>query len=316
MAFDVFAGARHETCKYGPDVDIPKDELTHAAFWKHLRFQDPCSEEDGRLFALCNHRCRSSEHSVASGATSSQKASYCVEPLWHAAVPKAGGQAGHGAGYITDDGHRFACDHSKDMENHVIFVIDRSGSMESADCVPTMPKFTRNRLGCVYESILRFIRVRQARIIQDHVSVVLFDNVPLTAIESEPIAETLADRLVHHFARGGTTYSCGLRAAEEILTRSSTNLVMQKKSPVVIFLSDGGNNGGENPVHLVRRMKQVEPKLIFHTIKFGNDPYNQILMDMASAGSGTFQVSLDEVQLARSFEGLARSLKDKVSSLM
>lgn len=315
----MFAGAKHETCKYGPDVDIPKDELTHAAFWKHLRFKDPCSEEDGRLFALCNHRCRSSEHSVATGsaiASTSSKASYCVEPLWHAAVSKVGGQAGHGAGFITDDGHRFSCDHSKDVENHVIFVIDRSGSMGSADCVPSMAKFRSNRLGCVYESILRFIRVRLARIIQDHVSVVLFDDVPLTAIDSEPIAESLVDRLVPHFARGGTTYSCGLRAAEEILARSATNPIVQKKSPVVIFLSDGGNNGGEDPIHLVRRMKQVEPKLILHTIKFGNDPYNQILMDMASAGSGTFQVSLDEVQLARSFEGLARSLKDKVSSLM
>lgn len=223
------------------------------------------------------------------------------------------------AGFITDDGHRFSCDHSKDVENHVIFVIDRSGSMSSADCVPTLAKFTarhRNRLGCVYESILRFIRTRQARIIQDYVSIVVFDTRATTAVDSVPISEALVDQLLPHGDGGGTTYSCGLRAAEEILVRSALNPVTQQKSPVVIFLSDGGNNGGENPVHRVMGMKQVEPKLILHTIKFGHDPCNQILMDMASAGSGSFQVSLDEVQLARSFEGLARSLKDKVSSLM
>jgi hypothetical protein len=63
-------------------------------------------------------------------------------------------------------------------------------------------------------------------------------------------------------------------------------------------------------------MKQVEPNLVFHTIKFGSGSYSQILKDMASAGSGTFQVSLDEVQLSKSFEGLARSLRPKVTALM
>ena len=93
---------------------------------------------------------------------------------------------------------------------------------------------------------------------------------------------------------------------------------MRKRSPVVIFLSDGENLGGDDPVQLVKHMKDAEPELILHTIKFGHEGgrCNEILTDMAAAGSGSFQVSLDNLQLAQSFVGLANSLRDNVSALI
>lgn len=191
--------------------------------------------------------------------------------------------------------------------------------MGRVDCRPTLVKFSQkhpNRLGSVYDAIVRFIRTRLASGLKDSMSVVLFDTTATTAFECQDMAENLTDQLLQYHPCGGTTYSCGIAEAEALLSRASKIQVIQRKSPTVIFLSDRGNNGGSNPVQLVKGMKQVEPKLVFHTIKFGSDPYNQILMDMASAGGGTFQVSLDEVQLSKSFEGLARSLRPKVTALM
>jgi Mg-chelatase subunit ChlD len=288
-----------------------------------MRFKDPCSEEDQKQFALCNHQCPSSDHvSSAVGSSSAspaqQQISCCPEILWHAPIPKAKAQVS-GTGYVTDDGHYFSCDHSKNMVNHVIFVIDRSSSMGTADCRPTLVKFSQshaNRLGSVYDAIVRFIRTRLAAGLKDSMSVVLFDTTATTAFECQDMAENLTDQLLQYHPSGGTTYSCGIAEAEALLSRASKIQAIQRKSPTVIFLSDGENFGGSNPVQLVKGMKQVEPKLVFHTIKFGSSSYSQILKDMASAGSGTFQVSLDEVQLSKSFEGLARSLRPKVTALM
>ncbi|KAG0616637.1 hypothetical protein M758_5G130400 [Ceratodon purpureus] len=91
---------------------------------------------------------------------------------------------------------------------------------------------------------------------------------------------------------------------------------MQNKTPAVIFLSDGGNNGGRDPTSCGQTLKQVDTELIFHTIRFGSDSYYQALVDMAKAGNGCFQISLDDIQVAKSFESLAKSFRTKVASLM
>ena len=60
----------------------------------------------------------------------------------------------------------------------------------------------------------------------------------------------------------------------------------------------------------------IEPGLILHTIMFGRYPTVVILEKMARISNGSFQHSLDEVQLARSFENLATSLKPNVAALI
>ena len=37
-------GRRHETVRYGPDENVPKDELTHDAHWATAGWKDPCSD--------------------------------------------------------------------------------------------------------------------------------------------------------------------------------------------------------------------------------------------------------------------------------
>ena len=81
-------------------------------------------------------------------------------------------------------------------------------------------------------------------------------------------------------------------------------------------MSDGGNNDGRDPLQFVNSLKTIEPGMILHTIMFGRDPTVAILEKMARIGNGSFQHSLDEVQLARSFENLATSLKPNVAALI
>eukprot|EP01018_Ginkgo_biloba_P017610 Gb_37646 [translate_table: standard] len=315
----LYDGSRHGTVKYGPDVDVPKDEMTHETFWKYVRFVDPCSEEEQQEFGLCNHYCRSEEHDDPSdNSANSITKSYCTEKLWHAPI-KRSGMSISSTGYITDDGHHFGCDHSKNVPHHVIFVIDKSCSMGSPDISPTMSKFVASyncRLGCVYEAILRFITARLRTFSDDSVSVVLFDCSAVVAVQIQDMTEGVVDQLLQYHADGGTTYSSGLYLAEKVMIKASTDPTTDMKRPFVVFLSDGGNNGGEDPVYYVNRMKQQEPRMSLHTIMFGTDATKTILVEMANIGNGTFQQSLDEVQLARSFEDLASSLKPQVAALM
>ena len=48
-------GRRHETTEYQPNPEIPKDEITHEAYWTLIGFQDPCQETED--FEKCPAFC-------------------------------------------------------------------------------------------------------------------------------------------------------------------------------------------------------------------------------------------------------------------
>ncbi|XP_057831411.1 uncharacterized protein LOC131042113 [Cryptomeria japonica] len=305
-------GSRHATVKYGPDIDVPKDEMTHETYWKYVRFVDPCTEEERQEFNRCNHQCKSEEHNGDSGENS-----YCTEQLWHKPIERTR-QNVSSTTYVTVDGHRFACRHSANVPHHVIFVIDISGSMGSDDISPTMEMFDEHnsRLGCVYEAILTFIGIRLTTVPDDSVSVVLFNRSPTIAVEMQDMEESVVESLLQYAPSGSTNFSSGLECAEKILIKAQGDPILNMKIPVVIFLSDGGNNARRNPVDCVESMKRQESRMTLHTIMFGNDPTKSILEEMAMMGDGQFQLTLDALELSRSFENLAKSLRPPVASLM
>ncbi|XP_057849503.2 uncharacterized protein LOC131060344 [Cryptomeria japonica] len=263
----LYDGSRHKT--------VPQEVMTHESFWQYVS-----SEEFDY--------CKSEELDTKSGLPA---ITYCTET----------GQNLNSAGYITDDSHHFGCDQSKNVPHHVIFVIDKSGSMGFSDSTPSMIKFDTHkcRLGCVYEDILWFIRLRLKTVSDDSVSVVLFDESATVAIEMEDMKESIVDHLLQRKPGGGAIYSSGLDAVEKILIKGSQQPSVNVKMPVVIFLSDGANNGGENPLYCVDKMKRAEPRLMLHTIKFGMDPTTDTLIEMAKKGGGTFGKKLNENLLAR-----------------
>ncbi|KAH9312709.1 hypothetical protein KI387_027744 [Taxus chinensis] len=186
---NLYDGSRHETVKYGPDVDVSKDGMTHDTYWKYVRFVDPCTQEERQEFNRCSHR------------------------------------------------------HSSIVPHHVIFVIDKLGSMGTSDITPTMVRFARHnsRLGYVYEAILRFIITSQIPVSDDSISVILFNKSATVAVEIQDMEDGVVDRLLPHQSHGGTTFSSGLGSAEQLMVKATRDLRVHMKVPVVIFLSDGGN---------------------------------------------------------------------------
>ncbi|KAH9290134.1 hypothetical protein KI387_034251, partial [Taxus chinensis] len=242
--------------------------------------------------------------------------SYCTKQLWHSPITRTQQNAGS-TGYVSDDGHHFACSHSSIVPHHVIFVIDKLGSMGTSDITPTMVRFARHnsRLGCVYEAILRFIITRQITVSDDSISVVLFNKSATVAVEIQDMEDGVVDRLLPHQSHGGTAFSSGLGSAEQLMVKAARDPRVHMKVPVVIFLSDGGNNEKGNPVCCVERMKSQEPRMVLHTIMFGNYPAQSILEEMADKGNGEFRLTLDGIDLARSFENLATSIQPRVAAL-
>ncbi|KAF8548559.1 hypothetical protein OG21DRAFT_1422875 [Imleria badia] len=96
---------QHLTRRIQPDPDRAKDVLTHGLFWKRSGFKDPYSREEQTNFAKCDAMCRGPEHTAAGGGAAIP--SYCVLPLFHAALDPNTSPAG--VGYISSDGHQFAC---------------------------------------------------------------------------------------------------------------------------------------------------------------------------------------------------------------
>ncbi|KAL2635730.1 hypothetical protein R1flu_007209 [Riccia fluitans] len=225
-----------------------KDEMTHAAYWKHMQFTDPCSQEDQKLFNLCGHECWSEEHEENSVAGTSKgkgesKKSFCTLQLWHGLASEEEKNNFKG-GYVTSDGHHMDCIHV--LPSNVVFIIDHSGSMCSRDVTPQFVEFQgthNNRLGCVFEALLRFIRTWLTMSLSqgaDLASVVLFnhEDPALTVVELEAMDENIVNKLLVYSPDGGTYFSTGLKQAERILLKSK--LDGDERHPVVIFLSDGG----------------------------------------------------------------------------
>ena len=66
----------------------------------------------------------------------------------------------------------------------------------------------------------------------------------------------IVDRILQYVAAGGTNYSFGMKLVEEIIDRGSSHRDVVMK-PKVIFLIDGGNNDGGDPLQFVDRLNTI-----------------------------------------------------------
>ncbi|KAF8550994.1 hypothetical protein OG21DRAFT_1543721 [Imleria badia] len=98
---------QHLTRRIQPNPDRAKDMLTHSLFWKRSGFKDPYSREEQTNFGKCDAMCGGPEHTATGGGAANP--SYCVLPLFHAPLNPNTVTAPAGVGYISNDGHQFAC---------------------------------------------------------------------------------------------------------------------------------------------------------------------------------------------------------------
>ncbi|PPQ72320.1 hypothetical protein CVT26_007277 [Gymnopilus dilepis] len=309
---------------------------------------DPYSRDDRANFAKCDAMCPGPEHSGTS--TNPAQPSYCTLPMFH---PPHTGNQGVGLGYVSHDGHMFSCKNPALMQQafHVIFVIDRSGSMGSTDQRPlrgtpvsdVIARHSNNRLGAVYSSLYAFWRSRvaavstgqnpgAAQLRRDAYSVVLFDHTMVKCIENDfsNTPEQLVNALLGYRASGGTDYASAIKTAEDVMRRHWST----ERVPVIIFLSDGECSLDDvNMRTLCRAAIALGKPLSFHGVSFG--PKNQILRRMAQIAreiqtsvppdplqpaaamvESSFAEALDSVRLAETFLGIAESLKKPRAALV
>ncbi|KAI6035781.1 hypothetical protein EDC04DRAFT_2571420 [Pisolithus marmoratus] len=338
---------QHITKHLRPHPDRPKDYVTHNLFWKRSGFKDPYSKEEQAIFAKCDAMCSGPEH--AGDAANLAQPSYCTLPMFHPpADPNTGAPA---TGYISNDGHHFACRNPVVMQQafHVIFVADRSGSMSYNDRRPLQntPASARicarsdNRIGAVISSLFSFWSARAAAIgssgsagRRDAYSVVLFHHETLTVIENDLTSnpDQLLNMLLPHQADGGTNFTAAINAAQGIMERHWST----ERAPVIIFLSDGECHIADQTMQdLCRSSIRLGKAVSFHAVSFGPDTSSIYLRRMADIAidaqnnaprdplapaaatvMSSYNQALDSVQLAETFLGIAESLRKPRGALM
>ncbi|KAH9029438.1 hypothetical protein EDB85DRAFT_1967038 [Lactarius pseudohatsudake] len=274
---------QHITERISPNPDQPKDWITHALHWLRM---DPYPREDQAYFAKCDALCSDPEHTTGVGGTSAQPSS-CTLPMFHVPLSTKNSSS-PGPGYVSNDGHHFTCKNPALLQPsfHVIFVIDKSGSMAWADQspLPNAPgsNFIRsranNRLGAVFSSLYSFWIARQAtfdRVGQsgggfrkDAYSLILFDSAPTTCFENDftSFPEDLLREVLKYEAGGDTDFTSALKRTQDIMTSHWSN----ERTPVVIFLSDGWSEISDECIYDVCHAASSRGKpLLFHAIAFG-----------------------------------------------
>jgi hypothetical protein len=249
-------------------------------------------------------------------------------------------------GYVSNDGHHFGCRNPIVMQQafHVIFVIDRSGSMCQQDRQPLpnsagierIVPTANDRLGCVFSALYSFWIARQAAVDRnspvgggrrDAYSLIFFNHEPSTSIENDFTGspDELLIAALQFEADGGTDFTSALERAQHIMTSHWS----MERTPIIIFLSDGEDYVRDEATYDFCRgaVRQGRP-LSFHAVSFGQDATSSSLRRMAQIATevqhnaphdpllppaanvpSSYTEALDTVRLAETFLGIAESLR-------
>ncbi|KAI5122456.1 hypothetical protein M0805_008767 [Coniferiporia weirii] len=327
-----------------PNPERPKDWISHKLYWRRLGLYDipdPYSKEEQSNFAKCDAMCCGQEHKAT--ATSAAQPSYCNLPIFH--PPAALNQVpSGGTGHVSNDGHVFLCKNPAVLSQafHVIFVIDRSGSMSLDDRrpLPNYPasagiaRVANNRLGAVYSALHSFWSARATAMSQasvasrrDAYSAILFMGAASEIFNNDfnSTPDQLLAKLLRHGADGGTNFDAAIATTERVMARHWST----ERAPVVIFLSDGECSMTDNIMYsLCRKAVSLGRALSFHAVSFGPEgsstwlrrmtqiaqevqahaPRDPLLQANAVVAS-SYSVALDSVRLSETFLGIAESLR-------
>ena len=106
-------------------------------------------------------------------------------------------------------------------------------------------------------------------------------------------------------SRGGTVFSTGLREAQRILDSSGGE---EGTTPHIIFMSDGHNAGGDDPVGI---LSSIYSRWRSHGLKLnvlgfeGGDPGYLTRMAETAGSDGTFDYASNGTQLVQIFSRIA-----------
>ncbi|XP_065198723.1 uncharacterized protein LOC135830393 [Sycon ciliatum] len=267
----------HDYVKIGDEDDIPKDELTHDEFWKHINFIDRTSRHDQENFGKCHYRCASNNH---------ESVEFCTKNLWHGSSEQDDSRL---------EGHEFRCRH--DPFHHVL-LLDTSLSMENTDMQPEDSGIAAshpNRLGAALHSIIHYVESRFRYPNRDFLSIIPFNHKPGTTIEQrgeEFDLETLREELKKLRVYGTTSFNRAFKAAFQAINGAEEG---SRYHPVIVFLTDGQDKFDMKILtkFLNHRQTHELPAVMLHAIHITAVPDNtsSILTQMVELVEAAFPSS-------------------------
>ncbi|KAG8962040.1 hypothetical protein FRC05_005627 [Tulasnella sp. 425] len=324
-----------------PNLNRPKDWISHKVFWARTGFKDPYSTDEKAEFALCDVQCAGPEHQAT--ATAPARPSFCALPIFHPPHPTDSQPPGNST-YVSGDGHLFGCPDPNNLRQafHIIFVLDASGSMAATDRGPLQGQpvtelisdSNNNRLGAVLSALYGFWITLASGATgprRDSYSVITFGWFAWTRIENDSTStsDQLLDRLLQVRALGQTSFNAALEQARTIMADNwSTD-----RSPVVIFLSDGECGFNDSKIcDLCNQAVARGKPLSFHAVSFGKDSSSASLRRMVAVAEKVVQDdprdqlapvvpcsysdAADTIRLAETFINIANSLKKPRAALL
>ncbi|KAB5588316.1 hypothetical protein CTheo_8242 [Ceratobasidium theobromae] len=322
-----------------PEIDRPKDWISHRLKWARSGFKDPYSREQQLEFAKCTAFCSDPEHERTSNL------SQCNLPIFHAPLDQ---HLSFNNSYVSADGHRFECTNPARLQEayHIIFVIDSSTSMRNTDRTPLrdtpvsalLRDSCNNRYGAVLSALYGFLRSREAIYTtsqprQDAYTVVTFSKSPQTRVCNDFTSTT--DQLIRQLAANstswGTNFNAALSHAQTLIQSNWSN----DKMPALVFLSDGECDIDHDTVYeLCRTCVRLGKPLAFFSVSFGSDRHSDSLRQMAKIAQEVYSSAprdarnatrenpcsyhnaIDSIQLATTFLAISNSLQKPRASLI
>ncbi|MBC8162156.1 MAG: VWA domain-containing protein, partial [Roseiflexaceae bacterium] len=165
----------------------------------------------------------------------------------------------------------------------LVFVIDKSGSMDSCHCSgPSRQNSQISRGGTPKLDIAKQAVAEAAAMLQprDTLGVVTFNNVASWAVQvgQGQSQEQITSALAPISPTGGTNVRAGLQAAEQALTEADARIKH------AILLTDGWSSGGDN-LDIAERMRENGITLSVVAAGSGSAEY---LAQIATAGGGRY----------------------------
>ncbi|XP_075243180.1 uncharacterized protein LOC142337658 [Convolutriloba macropyga] len=267
-------GRRHETAKYHPNPEVPKDEMTHEAYWAMIGFQDPCQDIDVEEFQKCPAVCPSETH------VDDQEEVFCDLPVLHNPI-KTPADVGRSRGFVTKDGHLFACNHPTRFY-HFVLCLDDSGSMHG----PPWWSLVR--------AVQKFVRQRVQTSSNDKISIIIHSD--RSRIVAEFIAISEFSKGLLKYKGGGNDFSAALQDADDLIGNHLNRNVI----PVLIFMSDGNCRNGEVEMGEICNKYKWHHRLQIYTLGFGRIRFDK-LRELARVGRGEFVEAVNAMQLNAAF---------------
>ncbi|KAG8917959.1 hypothetical protein FRC02_002744 [Tulasnella sp. 418] len=238
-----------------PNPDRGKDWISHKLFWARTGFKDPYSSSDQAEFARCDAQCTGKEHEAT--ATTDARTSYCTLPIFH--PPQPLNWTGAGNGYVSADGHAFACVNPNNIRQsfHVIFVLDRSSSMSERDRIPLpnapcsslISRYHNNRFGAVLSSLYGFWNSHTATgcTRRDSYTVIVFNEESKIIVDQDHTSSP--DQLLNKVLATSTSGKAYFDGASKKAQTCMENNWAADRAPAIIFLSNGECNASDSVIY-------------------------------------------------------------------